>query len=46
MIEKLQLITIPLDGGIIGQRAPDNEELMEKINEIIDKVNKLLGDEK
>lgn len=29
------------DGSVIGVQAPDNTELMDKINEIIEVVNKL-----
>jgi hypothetical protein len=38
MIEKLKAINIP---NQIYSKAPDNFEIMEKINEIIDKVNEL-----
>ena len=29
------------DGNLYGMRAPSNWELMEKINELIDEVNRL-----
>ena len=46
MIEKLKAKNFPKQ---IYDKAPDNFEIMEKINEIIDKVNELeelLGEEK
>lgn len=45
MIEKLETIKDygwdGARGGAIGEKAPGGLELMKKINEIIDKVNKL-----
>ena len=45
MIEKLEKIKEygwdGANGGVISERAPNNEEMMEKINEIIEKVNEI-----
>lgn len=49
MIEQLHLQSIcDIDGNHYGHRAPSNFELMEKINELVDEVNRLkekLGEE-
>ena len=43
MIENLCKYSVydRLGGNIIEEKAPDNYELMEKINELIDAVNEL-----
>ena len=49
MIEQLhELVIIDSDDNYYGMSAPSNFEIMEKINELIDEVNRLkkkLGEE-